>query len=93
MNLSLVPFLNPILIVIVRDFYLLSLHDNLLLAKIFTGNASLANVAVKVESTCKGKKKREGGGGWGRRTLNPRGACALRAIPIVRLVSSNGIFM
>lgn len=36
-------------------------------------------------------KKREGGGG--RRTLNPRGACALRAIPIVRLVSSNGIFM
>lgn len=63
MNLSLVPFLNPILIVIVRDFYLLSLHDKLLLAKIFTGNASLANVAVKVESTCKGKKKREGGGG------------------------------
>lgn len=90
MNVSLVPFLNPILIVIVRDFYLLSLHDKLLLAKIFTGNASLANVAVKVESTCKGKKKR---GGGGRRTLNPRGACALRAIPIVRLVSSNGIFM
>lgn len=91
MNLSLVPFLNPILIVIVRDFYLLSLHDKLLLTKIFTGNASLANVAVKVESTCNGKKKR--GGGGGRRTLNPRGACALRAIPIVRLVSSNGIFM
>lgn len=88
MNLSLVPFLNPILIVIVRDLYLLSLHDKLLLAKIFTGNASLANVAVKVESTCKGIKK-----GGGRRTLNPRGACALRAIPIVRLVSSNGIFM
>lgn len=62
MNLSLVPFLNPILIVIVRDFYLLSLHDNLMLAKIFTGNASLANVAVEVESTCKGKKRRRGGG-------------------------------
>lgn len=60
MNLSLVPFLNPILIVIVRDFYLLSLHDKLLLAKIFTGNACLANVAVEVERTCKGKKRRRG---------------------------------
>lgn len=60
MNLSLVPFLNPILIVIVRDFYLLSLHDKLLLAKILTGNASLANVAVEVERTCKGKKRRRG---------------------------------
>lgn len=62
MNLLFVFFLNLILIVIVRDFYFLFLYDKLLLVKIFIGNVSFVNVVVKVESICKGKKKRGGGG-------------------------------
>lgn len=62
MNLLFVFFLNFILIVIVRDFYFLFLYDKLLLVKIFIGNVSFVNVVVEVESICKGKKRRGGGG-------------------------------